>query len=212
TVKEEAEENKTILIAYNKITKKTDTAEISGRESQDDELYILDASDSLQIKPLLLEIITPTGSDWYAHSFVGYDSGKLKELFQLSDFPNPIHLDLHRKDNWTLAGTVLQRDDIVAAFEHYPVEISLKDYKVTYPPVPALYIGWESKVLTGFTARRLGNQQPADSIYTVKKGTHLIVDTLYTNFGKVRLVIHDSIILEIPTEKLKGKITENTAG
>ena len=138
TVNEEAGENKTFLIVYNKTAKKADTAEISGREFDGAELHILDASDSLQIKPLFLEIITPSGSDWYDHSFVGYDSGKLNELFQLSDFPEPTRLNLHRKDNWTLTGSVSERDDLVAAVEQYPVEVSLKDYKVTFLNVPVM--------------------------------------------------------------------------
>jgi hypothetical protein len=212
TVKEEVGENNTILIAYNKAAKKADTAWISGRDYEDAELNILDVSDSLQIQPLFLEIVTPTGSDWYDHSFVGYDSGRLKELFQLSNWPNATSLKLYRKDKETIAGSVLQRDDLVAAFEEYPVEVSLKDYKVTFPNVPALPIGWESKVLTGFKARRVGHEQWADSIYTVKKGSKVLVDTLYTNLNKVRLVIHDSIILEISRDKLDGKITVNSAG
>jgi len=212
TVKEEVGENNTILIAFNKVAKKADTAQISGRSSRDDELDILDVSDSLQIRPLFLEIITLIGSEWYNHSFVGYDSGKLKELFQLSDWPNPTRLNLYRKDNETLAGSVLKRDDLVYEFEDYPVVVSLKDYKVTFPDVPALPIGWKSTVLTGFRARRVGHEQLADSIFAVKKGVRVLVDTLYTNLGKVRLVIHDSIILEIPRDKLDGKITVNTAG
>ncbi|MDO6430865.1 hypothetical protein Q4E93_09705 [Flavitalea sp. BT771] len=212
TVKEEVGENNTILIAYNRAVKKADTAQISGGDYEGAELNILDVSDSLQIKPLFLEIITPTGSDWYDHSFVGYDSGKLKELFQLSNWPYPTRLNLYRKDNGTIAGSVLQRDDLVAAFEQYPVVVSLKDYKVTFPDVPALHIGWESTVLTGFKARRVGHEQLPDSIYAVKKGARVMVDTLYTNLGKVRLVIHDSIILEVPKDRLDGKITVNAAG
>lgn len=212
SVFEDHSEAKDYLVAYNKTTKKADTVEISGPLSENDEMVILDATDSLQIKPLLLEIITPTGSDWYNHAFVGYDSGRLKQLFDIDDFPDAVRLHLHRKDKFKLAGHVLERDDLVAAFEQYPVEVSLKDYKVTYPVVPAIYVGWESEVLETFKARRIIKNQLTDSVYTVKKGTKLIVDTLYVPQNKVRLRIKKSIIVETEIDNVKDKISGNGAG
>jgi hypothetical protein len=212
TVLEDHSEAKDYLVAYNKATKKADTIGIDGPLSEGDEMVILDATDSLQIKPLLLEVICPTGSDWYNHAFVGYDSGRLKQLFDIDNFADAVRLRLYRKDKLTLAGHVLERDKLVQAFEEYPVEVSLKDYKVTFPDVPALYVGWESEVLESFKARRVIKNQLTDSFYTVKKGAHLTVDTLYVPQNKVRLRLKKSVILETSIDNVKDKISENGAG
>ncbi|HTI91878.1 MAG TPA: hypothetical protein VL727_14890 [Puia sp.] len=202
-----------LLVVYNKVTKKSDTLDVSGQYSgEENEIHVLDATDSLQIKPLLLEIISPTGSDWYNHSFVGYDSGKLKQLFEIDDFPDAKRLDLHRKGKWALTGFISERDELVYEFEQYQVDVSLRDYSVNFPKPAKLYIGYETEATEGFQARRVINNHFTDPVYTVKKGTPLKVDTLYNDQNKVRLIIKDSIILEINTDNIKGKIRGNAAG
>jgi hypothetical protein len=168
---------------------------------------IVDMTDSLEWPHLLLQITWDDASDVRSCEFFEFNNGTIKSLFGMS-YLNTIK----RKDANTLVGFVSDRDEVVNDFQDdYPFTISLSNNKVDveYPKVQL--IGWPTEVLHEFTAYRI--DQNGDTIHVdVKKGTSLIVDSIYRPSETVRLLIKDSLPLFIKIEKLDYKITTNTAG
>ncbi len=198
------------LFVFNKKTKTTDTLKLSTDGGGSSEITVQDVTDSLQVKPLLLEVTWPGNSDWYTSFFIGYKDNVLKVLFEQEDFAKAV--TLKRKDQNTLYGFVAERDDLVHAFEDYPVFVSLPDYKVTFVTPDIQYIGYETKAVEKFKARRMINNQETGEFYIVKRGAKIMVDTLYRVTHMVRLIINDSITVKTKTEAVKDKIQGDSAG
>jgi len=196
-----------LLIVRNKATNNSDTIKLETSDYLDD-VTIKDLSDSLHFKSLFLQIEWSGDSDVPWSEFASYWNDTLRSLFTMASVES-----LRRKDEWTLSGFIVDRDELVANFQHdYPVTISLKDFAVSDEQKPLVqYIGYSTITLEPVKGYKMINQK--DSIvYTIKKGTSVFVDSIYRAAGRVRLILSDSIIFHTKLDDAKGKLQENTAG
>jgi hypothetical protein len=169
------------------------------------DLTIVDMTDSLKFNPLLLQVNWRGNSDIESCQFIGYKGDSLKVLFDLD-----MVRKIKRKDANTLSGFYTSRDEVVYAFQDdYPFTVSLPGYEVNYETPSIQHIDYSSEVLTTFKAAKYSLQGP---LMTIKKGTHLKVDSIYRDTKTVRLLVRDSIPVYIEIENLKEKISANIAG
>jgi hypothetical protein len=195
------------LFVYNKTSKRTDSVHLDMDYYSPYRLAIEDLSDSLRFKNLLLQLSWIGDSDMDMYEFIECGNHSLKNLFSVTDL-----VTLKRKDEWTLSGFVSGRDELVYSGESdYPVTISLKNNEVKITDPAIQYIGYTSKALKDIRVYR-DQAQNKTSAYTIKKGTGIIIDTLYRSRNLVRLIVSDSIILYARPDKIKDKIQQNTAG
>ena len=195
------------LIVRDKTAGKSDTTKLETSDYLDD-VTIQDLSDSLHFNSLFLQIEWTGDSDAPWSEFAGYWNDTLRSFFTRAFVES-----LRRKDKWTLSGFIGGRDELVQSFQHdYPVTVSLKDFSVSDEQEPAVqYIGYPTIALAPIKGYKMINQK--DSIpYTIKKGTEIVVDTLYRAAGRVRLILSDSIIINTKFNDARGKLRENTAG
>jgi len=196
-----------LLIVRNKANDRSDTIKM---ETSDDleGVTIKDLSDSLHFSSLFLQTEWTGDSDAPCSEFAGYWNDTLRSFFTLAFVES-----LRRTDEWTLSGFTGGRDELVGDFQHdYPVTISLKNFDVSDEQIPvAQYIGYRTITLEPIKGYKMINQKDSIS-YTIKKGSKVIVDTLYRTAGRVRLIISDSIIFNTKFDEAKGKLQENTAG
>ena len=196
-----------LLIVRNKANNKSDTIKMETSDYLDD-VTIKDLSDSLHFKSLFLQTEWTGDSDAPLSEFAGYWNDTLRSFFTLAFVES-----LRRTDKWTLSGFTGGRDELVGNFQHdYPVTISLKNFSVSDEQEPMVqYIGYPTITLEPIKGYKMINQKDSIS-YTIKKGSKVLVDTLYRTAGRVRLIISDSIIFYTKFDEAKGKLQENTAG
>ena len=91
-------------------------------------------------------------------------------------------------------------------------EVDLKTFKISYPPIEKRYIGFGTAAVEGFKAHRVINGQVDSSLVEIKTGDPLQVDTLYLTRQKVRLLLADSVRVEIKVETARKKIRHLLVG
>jgi len=195
------------LFMHEKKNNHSDSLRLEIDDYDPSDLAIGNFSDSLHFKTLLLCISWRGDSDQPGSEFVEYDGDTLKHLFTVNNL-----VSLQRKDKWTLSGFVAGRDEVVSSFESdYPLTVSLKDYetKITDPDRQA--IGYSTVALADIKAYRAPTLY-GKSTYLIKKGTKLIVDSIYRSLKLVRLIVSDSIILYGRPDKISENVQGNAAG
>jgi len=144
--------------------------------------------------------------------FVGYRDGRLQELFHTDD-TSSAGVHLRRKNESTLAYYTAGRDDVVNYYENdYPEEVDLKTFKISHPSEEKRYIGFGTAAVEGFKAHKVINGQVDSSLVEVKAGDPVRVDTLYYIRQKVRLLVADSVQVEIKVETARKKIRHLLVG
>ena len=162
-------------------------------------------TDRLQIQPLFIQLVTP-GLDLYDNTYIGYRGGKLQKLFNLGDTQEE-GVDLQKTDESTLSGFTFGIDEIVGAVEHnYPVSINLKTFEVSHPLPEKQYIGFKTAATESFRAYRVIKGQVDSLLVNIKPGDSVTIDTFYRARQKVRLLVADSIAVEIKLETAKKKV------
>jgi hypothetical protein len=203
------------LIVAGKRGKSIDTTELDLEDMSrciSCHMVIRDLTDNLHFPSLVVQIVTPGEDIYYENTFVGYQQGKLEELFKLED-TDENGVRLQRANDSTLSGFTSGRDEVVDALEHnFPVVIDPRTFKVSYPRLEMQYIGFETDAVESFRAHRVINNQVDSSLYSVKAGTPLVVDTFYRVSNKVRLRIADSVLVEVKMETANKKIRHLIAG
>ena len=202
------------FVCVNKKTGKADTLE-AGLDNLGGCMFckyiIRDMTDSFQLKPLVVQVVTQAEDIYYTNSFVGYQDGKFKELFSIDDTREE-GVKLHREGS-KLSGYISGRDEVVDNLEDdYPVEIDTKTFEVTNIQPGKQYIGRETTATESFRAHRVIGGRVDSSLVAVKAGAKVQVDTLYRTLGKVRLHVTDSVIVEVRTETATKKLGHNSAG
>jgi hypothetical protein len=178
---------------------------------RDCKFIIRDMTDSFQIRPLVVQIVTPGDDDLYVNSFVGIHEGVFKKLFSIQDTGEE-GVKLHRQGT-KLTGHIAGRDEIVDHTEFdYPVSVDTKTFEVGNGLPSQQYIGFDTKALQSFRAHRVMGGRIDSSLVTVKAGSEVKVDTLYRSLGKVRLHVYDSVEVEIRVETAQKKLDHNHAG
>lgn len=195
-----------LLIVRTKATNLSDTVLMESSDYLDDAVF-QELSDSLHIKPLLLQVNWYGDSDIPMSEFLGYWHDSLRTLFTLDNI-----VSITRKDQWTISGFMRGRDEIIYQPEDdYPYTISLKDFTVESEPPPAQYIGWRTKTLEPVRGYKMITAK--DSIrYTIKTGIEVRVDTFYRAAGRVVLILPDSSKFHTNFEEVKLKLESNSAG
>jgi hypothetical protein len=197
------------LYRLNKKTKALDSVMI---QELDDEspsgLGITDMTDSLRMKRLLLNITWQGDSDMYTSDFFDCRADSLSELFDITQLRS-----IKRKDQWTLEGFHADRDELVQEGEtDYPFTVSLKDYNVIYVNPGKQEIGYPTRALENIKGWRMSRRSTDSSAYTIRKGTKVLVDTLYRDGHYVRLKIRDSIVVHVSLDEAQDKLQGNPAG
>jgi hypothetical protein len=170
-------------------------------------LELKDFTDSLHFKSLVLCVSWSGNSDQPGSEFVEYDGESLEKLFTIDNL-----VSLERKDEWTLSGFVAGRDEVVySGQDDYPITISLKDYKIHTTIPDKQSIGYATVALEDLKAYR--SQKLNDrSVFLIRKGRELIVDSIYRSQKLVRLIVEDSIILYQRPDVISKTVQHNTAG
>ncbi len=162
-------------------------------------------TDIVQIQPLFIQLVTP-GTDLTRNTYIGYRGGKLKEFFYIEDTRDS-GVDLRKTDESTLYGFAFGVDEVIGAVGHnYPVSIDLKTFKVSHPLPDKQYLGFKTDVLESFRAYRIIKGQTDSLLISVKAGDSVTVDTLYRARQKVRILVADSVIVEVKLETAQKKI------
>ncbi|HEY4148804.1 MAG TPA: hypothetical protein VGM41_07745 [Chitinophagaceae bacterium] len=174
--------------------------------------YIIrDMTDSFQLKPLVVQIVTHAEDIYYTNSFVGMQDGHFKQLFSIDDTREE-GIELHRQGS-KLVGHMAGRDDVVENLEFdYPVIIDTKTFEQLDSLPDRQYIGFTTTALQSFRAHRVVDGHTDSSLVAVKTGAEVKVDTLYRTLGKVRLRVKDSVEVELKVETAKEKLGHNGAG
>jgi hypothetical protein len=198
-------------MVVNKSTGAHDTLKLSATNSLGDGMTIKDVAESLEMgTSLMLSVTWPGDSDWYTTMFIGYKNNTLKEFFAIDNFNRDVVLE--RKDKWTLSGFVSNRDELINAFEEdYPVTASLKDYRVRFQQPAKQYIGYLSSALAAIKGYTVSPKNDTTN-FTIKKGTTLMVDTLYRREKYVSLVVADSIVVRVKLQQAVDKLEKSSAG
>ena len=202
------------FICLNKKTGKADTIETSVEEDPTCvgcQYPLKDMTDSFQIKPFIVQFASP-GEDIYTdYAFIGYQDGKFKQLFGISDIREG-GIKLHREGS-KLVGFVSGRDEVVENVEEdYLLEVDTKTFEVTQSSPDKQNIDYTTTVTEPFRAHRVIDGRVDGSLVAVKKGAKVNIDTIYRTSGKVRLHVSDSVIVEVKIETAKEKLDHNHAG
>jgi len=172
------------------------------------DIIIDNVTSSLGFKNAVFEITTPDCSDRFISEFISFKKDTLQKLFDISDV-QPV--ELIRTNDYTLTGTVKDRDEIVYNSQDYPITVSLKDYSVTVTKPLRQEIDFETEVLEDIHGIQNGDKA-LTSPYIIKKGTKLIVDSIFRDTQQVRLKLNDSLYIICPISELTGKLQGNSAG
>jgi hypothetical protein len=196
------------LSLTDKNTNRTYKIQLTDPCSDNDEIVIDNVTNPLRFNKPVFEISTPDCSDWHISEFISFKKNTLQKLFEISDM-GPAKL--MKTDEYTLTGTVRDRDEIVADFQDYPITVSLTDYSVTTTKPSRQQIDFESEALDeihGFQA----DDKILTTPYIIKKGTKLVVDSLFRDTQQVRLKLNSSLYIICPVSEVKGKLQGNSAG
>lgn len=198
------------LLINDTLTHKKDTLELSDiSDLQERKVDIEDITKSVGFRQLTLSLTWQGESDGFYSEVIGYQSDTLKELF---DIPAGALVDIKRKDQWTLQGHVLDRDDIVyMAHDNYIIIVSLKDYAVNIYSPDTLAIDYYTTATDTIHTYRIlpsGKQVP----YTVLPDIHFHIDTFYSRQQVVSLHLDDSMRLRVHHDSITLKVKGNIAG
>ncbi len=191
-----------------KSTNRTYKIEITEPCTDCSDIIIDNVTSSLGFKNAVFEITTPDCSDRFISEFISFKKDTLQKLFDISDV-QPV--ELIRTNDYSLTGTVKDRDEIVDNFQDYPITVSLKDYSVTVTKPLRQEIDFETEVLEDIHGIQNGDKA-LTSPYIIKKGTKLIVDSIFRDTQQVRLKLNDSLYIICPISELTGKLQGNSAG
>lgn len=194
-----------MLSVNDKSTNKIYKIQIADPCSDNNKIIINNVTESLRFKNPLLEIITPDCSDWYISEFILFKKDTLQKLFDISDMKPA---KLIKINDFTLTGTVTDRDEIVADFQDYPITVSLTDYSVTQTKPARQKIDFKTEALEEIHGFHAGST----SSYIIKKGTKLIVDSIFRDTHQVRLKLNDTLYVICPISEVKEKLQGNGAG
>lgn len=197
-----------ILSLTDKKNNRTYKIQIAGPCTDNNEIIIDNVTNSLRFKDPLFEVTTPDCSDWYISEFILFKKDTLKKLFDISDV-KPVKLV--KINDHTLTGTVRDRDEIVADFQDYPITVSLPDDSVTETKPPRQKIDFETEALEEIHGFQTDNS-PSKNTYIIKKGTKLILDSIFRDTKQVRLKLNDSLFIICPISEIEGKLQGNAAG
>jgi hypothetical protein len=200
------EEN--ILSLTNKNTNRTYTIQITDPCTGGSEIIIDNVTSSLGFRNPVFEITTPDCSDWFISEFVSFKKDALQNLFEISD-SRPAKLI--RSDDNTLTGTVKDRDEVVADFQDYPITVSLNNYSVMQTKPSRQKIDFKTEALEDIHGFHTDDRVLKDR-YIIKKGTRLIVDSIFRDTHQVRLKLNDSLYIVCPFSETRGKLQGNAAG
>ena len=203
------------FVHINKKTGKADTLE-AGLDNLGGcpacNFIIRDVTDSFQLPFLVVQIVTPGEDIYYTNSFVGYKNGEFKKLFEIELDTREQGIKLHRVGS-QLIGHMAGRDEIVENLEFdYPVYVHVNTFEVTGEQPDKQYIGWPTHATESFRAHRVINGVVDTALVAVKAGAEVEVDTFYRSLGKVRLLLADSVMVEVKAETAKNKLGHNGAG
>lgn len=200
----------TFLKILNKTNNKVDTLWLETDSYGDGgHMVVKDLTDSLQVKPLLLELVYYGDDDKIESLFVGYKNNKLKQLFQLEDFGFDTEggVKLVRLNQSTLGTQIGGHVDLTNTAATFSVEIPIKDYSIHYV---AAWVGHITTATRDFTSIRMIDDTTASNTeYQVKKGAKVSLEMLYPERHKVRLIISDSIKVLANTKDVKVKKMPN---
>ncbi len=195
------------VLITNKKSYTTDTLHMDGMVDQPSNVAIEVVPDSLHFNVLAFDISWEGYSDMPSDEFVSYTGNKLTERFESDNL-----VSVYRKGKDSFSVFVTGRDELVASGEHdYPFTVSVKDREVHVESPPVQYIGYNSTALAAIKGYRVSAQGDT-AAYTIKKGTPLVVDTLYRSKGLVRLIVSDSIIIRVRVSTVSGKLQSDVAG
>lgn len=197
-----------ILFLTDKKNNRTYKIQITDPCTGSAEIIIDYVTSSLRFKNPLFEITTPDCSDWFISEFITFKKGSLQKLFEISD-SRPAKLT--RSDEYTLSGTVKDRDEVVGNFQDYPITISLNNYSVTQTKPSRQKIDFETEALEDIHGFQTHDGTLRNK-YIIKKGTKLIVDSIFRDKQQVELKLNDSLFIICPIPEIKGKVQGNTAG
>lgn len=203
------------IIVVDKASKTSDTVEVDIEDLSGClkcEAVMRYLTDTLHLPSLFVQVVTPAEDVYYTNTFLGYRDGRLQELFHTND-TSSAGVHVQRKNESTLVYFTSGRDDVVNYYESdYPEEVDLKTFKISYPSVEKRYIGFGTAAIEGFKAHKVINGQVDSSLVEVKAGDPLRVDTLYYSRQKVRLLLADSVQVEIKAETARKKIRHLLVG
>jgi hypothetical protein len=176
--------------------------------SYGDRIIIENETTHFEFQTPFFAITTPACSDQHNSQFFEIKNDTLVKRFEIFNY---ISTEWKRKDKNTLSGQVPGRDEVVAATQFYPITINLNDDSETMVMPENQEIGFPSEALESFTGFRIsaGNVK---TTYRVKKGVHLLIDSLNRVTNMVRIVIKDTVIVYVPTSAIEGKVRINAAG
>jgi len=178
----------------------------------DCDCIIRDVTDSFRLPFLTVQVVTPSEDIYYTNSFVAYENGHFKKLFTIELDAREKGVELHRVGS-QLTGLMTGRDEVVDNLEQdYPVTVDTKTFEVTNGKPEKQYIGWRTTATQSFRAHRVKNGQVDSSLVSVKVGAEVLVDTFYRSLGKVRLLLSDTLMVEIKAETAEMKLGHNGAG
>ena len=144
-------------------------------------------------------------SDVDIDQFFGFRDDRLQMLFEFENL-----LELNRKDDSTLTGIAVGRDELLYQFEQYPVRVLLPDFAMEDQMPLNQAIGYPTKVLFNFTGYKISGK--GASAYSIRAGSEIFVDSINRDKKMVRIRTKDSVVLYVPFDKIKGKVQTNAAG
>jgi len=197
-----------ILTLTDKSTNRTYKLQITDPCTGSAQIIIDNVTNSLALKSPLFEITTPDCSDWYISEFITFKKDSLQKLFEISDVKPA---KLIKTNDYTLTGTVKDRDELIGNFQDYPIRVSLNDYSVIQTKPLRQNIDFETEALEEIHAINNGDRALPNQ-YIIKKGTKLIVDSIFRDTHQVRLKLNDSLYIICPISEVKGKLQANSAG
>lgn len=181
-------------------------------EEEDSYPEITDLTNTLHFQPLLARLLVQGYDIYYQNIFVGYKKGKLQVLFKVRD-DSDSGINFHRVDSNTLTAFNSGRDEVVGNLEEsYPVSVDLRTMRVAESLPEKQYIGFHTQARELIKAHRLINGVVDSTLIDIKEGEEVMVDTLYRDRHKVRLILRDSIPVEVQIETAKKKLGHNAAG
>lgn len=196
------------LYFIDKKKKIQDTIALSYPCGNGSEISIKEVTNELKLTTPLFSIVTPECSDYYTTEFIEYSNDSLKDCFDIFDVGPATPT---RKGEHTLTGTVMERDDLVYAGHECVYTVSLPDYNVNIHRPANQAIGYSTEALENFTGNRIFGSAIKDK-YVVEKGNPVVIDSINSETKMVRIIVKDSIIVQVPISDIEGKVRPNSAG
>jgi hypothetical protein len=201
------------LILTRKSTKITDSLKLDAGDFDNCpycEVIIRNLTDSLRVHPLFIQLVMQ-GEDLTDNTFIGYRDGKLTILFTLGDTESN-GVNLQRGGDSTLYAAIFGIDEIVGSVVHNcPVSIDLRTFTASHPLAEKQYIGFKTVAAQPFRAYRVTKGGLDSAMVSVNVGDAVTIDTFYRSRQKVRLLVADSVPVEIKLATAKKKLRHPAA-